>query len=169
MKSAQTSTIVVSGLLIFWLIAGLRIDRSLAVVRPIVHGQGVGNAQADPFERARSVSCALGTMKGTHGYSYSGTVLGSTITAAGLISFDGEGKLSYTYDVNVGGTPFQSALTGLTGTYTVNADCTGSATLNLRMPGLTSNGKFVIVNGGQETFFTGIDQGVAITGITKKL
>lgn len=165
-KPAQTSTIVVAGLLIFWLVSGLRLDRSPAVVTPIIHGQGAGNAQDDPFDRARTVYCSLATIKGTHGYSYSGTALGATITAVGLISFDGAGKLSYTYDANVGGMPFQGAPTG---TYTVSADCAGTAALNLPTLGLTANGKFVIVSGGQETFFTGTDPGIAITGITKKL
>jgi hypothetical protein len=55
------------------------------------------------------------------------------------------------------------------GTYTVNEDCTGTVTLRLPRLGISTNGSFVIVNDGKETFFTGTDDGVAITGETKKL
>jgi hypothetical protein len=105
-------------------------------------------------------------MKGGHGYSYSGAVMGSAIAAVGPINFDGQGNLSATYDVNLGGTPFQGSFTG---TYTVNANCTGTVTLHLPLLGITTNGSFVIVNNGQETFFTGTDPGITITGATKKL
>ena len=104
-------------------------------------------------------------MKGTHGYSYHGTVMGKAITAAGPITFDGRGSLFATYNVNLGGVPFKGRFIG---TYTVDDDCTGTVTLQLPLLGLSTNGSFVIVNNGQETFFTGTDNGVAITGVTKK-
>ena len=104
-------------------------------------------------------------MKGTHGYSYHGTVMGKAITATGPITFDGRGSLFATYNVNLGGMPFKGQFIG---TYTVADDCTGTVTLQLPKLGISTNGSFVIVNGGQETFFTGTDDGIAITGVTKK-
>lgn len=121
---------------------------------------------AQDAARGRARPCSPRTMKGTHGYSYHGTVLGKAITATGPITFDGRGSLFATYDVNLGGTPFQGRFIG---TYTVNDDCTGTVTLQLPLLGLSTNGSFVIVNEGQETFFTGTDDGIAITGVTKKL
>ena len=117
-------------------------------------------------EQGRAKPCSPRTMKGTHGYSYHGTVMGKAITAAGPITFDGRGSLFATYNVNLGGVPFKGRFIG---TYTVDDDCTGTVTLQLPLLGLSTNGSFVIVNEGKETFFTGTDNGVAITGETKKL
>lgn len=130
------------------------------------HAQIANGAQDNAFERARHGRCSRRTMEGTHGYSYNGTVFGAgSIAAVGPITFDGEGHLSATYTVSLNGKPFEGAFTG---TYTVDADCTGSVTLHLPLLGLTSKGNFVIVNQGRETFFTGTDPGVTITGVTKK-
>lgn len=70
-----------------------------------------------------------------------------------------------TYNVNLGGMPFTGQFIG---TCSVEDDCTGTVTLQLPRLGISTNGSFVIVNDGQETFFTGTDDGVAITGVTKK-
>lgn len=118
------------------------------------------------LDHGRAKTCSPRTMKGTHGYSYHGTVMGKAITAAGPITFDGRGSLFATYNVNLGGMPFQGRFIG---TYTVNDDCTGTVTLQLPLLGISTNGSFVIVNDGRETFFTGTDNGIAITGVTKKL
>lgn len=116
-------------------------------------------------DRGRARPCSPRTMKGTHGYSYHGTVMGKAITAAGPITFDGRGSLFATYNVNLGGMLFKGQFIG---TYTVADDCTGTVTLQLPRLGISTNGSFVIVNDGQETYFTGTDNGIAITGETKK-
>lgn len=130
---------------------------------PRVQAQESSSSQSN--ERDHTRPCSPRTMKGTHGYSYHGTVMGKAIAAAGPITFDGQGSLRATYNVNLGGIPFKG---GFTGTYVVNDDCTGTVTLRLPILGISSNGSFVIVNDGKETFFTGTDDGVAITGVTKK-
>ncbi len=130
---------------------------------PRVHAQQSSLAQNSERDHARP--CSPRTMKGTHGYSYHGTVMGKAITAAGPITFDGRGSLFATYNVNLGGIPFKGRFIG---TYTVDDDCTGTVTLQLPVLGISTNGSFVIVNEGKETFFTGTDDGVAITGVTKK-
>ena len=117
-------------------------------------------------EQGRTKTCSPRTMKGTHGYSYHGTVMGKAITATGPITFDGRGSLFATYNVNLGGIPFKGQFIG---TYTVADDCTGTVTLQLPKLGISTNGSFIIVNDGKETYFTGTDDGVAITGETKKL
>jgi hypothetical protein len=131
-----------------------------------VQAQSTEQVSSNEREQERRNRCSPRTMKGTHGYSYSGTVLGAEIAAAGPITFDGYGNLHATYNVNLGGKSFKG---GFVGTYIVNDDCTGIVTLHLPVLGLSSNGSFVIVNDGKETFFTGTDTGVAITGVTKKL
>ena len=131
-----------------------------------VQAQSTEQFSSNERERERQNRCSQRTMKGTHGYSYSGTVMGAEIAAAGPITFDGDGHLHATYNVNLGGKSFTG---GFVGTYIVNDDCTGVVTLHLPILGISSNGSFVIVNDGKETFFTGTDTGVAITGVTKKL
>ena len=161
--------IVVASLLSLGLVSAASHARASANVQTneAGHAQTASGAQDQAFERARHRRCSLRTMEGTHGYSYSGTVFGAgLIAAAGPITFDGEGNLSATYSVSLNGKPFEGAFTG---TYTVDADCTGTVTLHLPLLGLTSKGSFVIVNQGRETFFTGTDPGVTITGVTKKL
>lgn len=115
--------------------------------------------------RGRVRRCSPRTMQGTHGYSYHGTVMGKAITATGPITFDGRGSLHATYNVNLGGMPVTGQFIG---TYSVEDDCTGKVTLQLPRFGISTNGSFVIVNDGKETFFTGTDDGIAITGVTKK-
>ncbi len=131
-----------------------------------VQAQSTEQFSSNERERERQNRCSPRTMKGTHGYSYSGTVMGAEIAAAGPITFDAHGNLHATYNVNLGGKSFRG---GFVGTYIVNDDCTGVVTLHLPVLGISSNGSFVIVNEGNETFFTGTDSGVTITGATKKL
>jgi hypothetical protein len=159
--SKKTITIgcMAFSLLVLTLVAALSHTPQVSTVQ----AQEPGGAQH--YERSRFRPCSPRTMKGTHGYSYQGTVMGKAITAAGPITFDGQGSLHATYNVNLGGTPFTGRFIGI---YTVNDDCTGTVTLHLPLLGLSTNGSFVIVNEGQETFFTGTDEGIAITGLTKK-
>lgn len=111
--------------------------------------------------------CTLASLQGCYGYSYTGTVEGfGPIAAVGPINFDGHGNTSATYSVNLGGANFQGSFTG---TYTVNEDCTGSITLNLPLLGISSHGRFVIVENGKEAPFMGTDIGVTVTGVAKKL
>ncbi len=135
----------------------------------------VPNAQAevacdtrDPVVEPNSGNqFSLATMKGTHGFIYSGTLAGiGPIASAGPILFDGRGHLSADYNVTINGTLFQGSFTG---TYTVNANGTGTVTLKLPKLGIQSHGSFVIVNDGNETFFTSTDPGQTITGVTKRM
>jgi hypothetical protein len=163
MNRLRTSTLIVSAsLLVFGLVSAA--DR--AGITSGLRTQASASGPQSPFPQARARVCSPGTMRGTHGYSYQGAVMGSAIAAVGPITFDGEGNLAATYSVSLGGQTFQGAFTG---TYTVNADCTGTVTLLLPMLGLTSNGSFVIVDNGKETFFTGTDSGVTVSGATKRL
>lgn len=160
MKRSLTSNIAVTvfaSSLILWLVS------VVSGAHPTPH---VSAQAQDDFLGRRARVCSLDTPKGTFGYSYSGIVLGLNIAATGPITFDGAGNLSATYNVNLGGKPFQGAFTG---TYTVNADCTSTFILHLPLLGISTNGSLVIVNQGKELFFTGTDPNVAVTGIAKKL
>ena len=71
-----------------------------------VQAQSSEQFSSNERERERQNRCSPRTMKGTHGYSYSGTVMGAEIAAAGPITFDGHGNLHATYNVNLGGKSF---------------------------------------------------------------
>lgn len=167
MKSKTFSTLTISGcavLLLLLFLFATNAQRSTESLLPKAQAQA-SNEGAENDSQRRNKYCSPRTMKGTHGYSYHGTVMGKAITAAGPITFDGRGSLFATYNVNLAGMPFKGRFIG---TYTVDDDCTGTVTLQLPMLGISTNGSFVIVNEGKETFFTGTDNGVAITGVTKK-
>jgi hypothetical protein len=55
----------------------------------------------------------------------------------------------------------------LTGTYTVNADCTGTAAL-IYSDNTKSNNTFVLVSGGKEADFAEADTGWVVGGIAKQ-
>ena len=126
-----------------------------------------GGAKDVAFDRPRGKGFTLATLKGDHGYSYSGTVIGvGPITTTGLISLDGAGNLAAAYVVSVNGVILRGSFTGI---YTVNPDGTGLVRLDLPLSGSSVHGSFVIVNNGDETFFTCNDPGIAITGVTKRV
>ncbi|HZS08921.1 MAG TPA: hypothetical protein VFD58_29055 [Blastocatellia bacterium] len=168
MKRTMIATIfVLAGASLLTLVSFASGRARPAPVSPASTARAQQNGLGNAFERARTRTCSPGTMEGRHGYTYSGTVIGvGPVATAGPISFDGAGNLHATYIVSINGVIFEGEFTG---TYTVNADCTGSVTLLLPRLGIELNGSFVIVNNGSETFFTGKDAGYTITGTTKKI
>ena len=69
--------------------------------------------------------CSNASTKGTYGFSCEGTIVGAgPLAVVGVYSADGNGNSSGTETVSVNGT----IIPGLpfTGTYTLNANCTGS-------------------------------------------
>ncbi len=92
--------------------------------------------------------CTAATLRGNYGFTFSGFVQDQTgnnvpFSGIGLATLDGESNASATITLSVNGT---LQVFPWTGTYTVNPDCTGSAT--------STNGNadfsFVIVRGGTE-------------------
>jgi len=125
-------------------------------IMPATAGEGDGGRR-----------CTIFSLKGKYGYSYQGTVDGfGGVAAVGPISFDGAGNTSATYSVNLGGTNFQGSFTGA---YIVSPDCTGTVRIDLPILGTSSHGRFVLVDGGKEAFFMGIDDGVTVTGVAKRI
>ena len=92
--------------------------------------------------------CTAATLRGNYGFTFSGFVQDQTgnnvpFAGIGLATLDGEAGASANITVSVNGT---LQVFPWTGTYTVNPDCTGSAT--------STNGNadfsLVIVRGGAE-------------------
>jgi hypothetical protein len=78
---------------------------------------------------AHSQSCSLRGAAGKYGYTTSGTIptLGA-VAGVGNITLDPSGNLSGAQTVSFNGAIVPETLSG---TYTVNADCTGTATVNV--------------------------------------
>ena len=117
---------------------------------------------------AKSDSCGNATLKGDYGFAISGFQPNSDGTTSplkgvGITHFDGAGNLTQRDFVVDAGVPNPADgdpqtgfhfSTGETGTYTVNADCTGSAEIDLNVPvpsGSTGVIKLMLVvtNGGR--------------------
>jgi len=87
--------------------------------------------------------CSVATLNGLYGQVLKGQVLNvGPIVAVGVTTFDGKGHFVADQTINLNGNVFQAPLTG---TYTVNSNCTGIA--DAVGTGLHS---FVIINGGKE-------------------
>jgi hypothetical protein len=111
--------------------------------------------------------CTAATLRGNYGFTFSGFVQDQTgnnvpFSGIGLATLDGEANASANITVSVNGTlqVFQ-----WTGTYTVNPDCTGSAT--------STNGNadfsLVIVRGGAEFMGVATNSGDTWTIDFKKI
>jgi len=124
-----------------------------------VPGATLPRVRAQEVDRDRE-SCSAATLNGTYALTFSGFFTRGPVPGAinnftpvaggGLVTFDGNGNLSASETVSIGGliTPVN-----VPGTYTVNSDCTGSLT--------TANAhlNLVIVRNGREILAVNTDQG----------
>jgi hypothetical protein len=98
---------------------------------------GLGDAGRMPTVHAATPSCSLGTLKDSYGSTATGTIPGiGDIAAVGIFIADGAGHVRGADTVavtNFGGTGVIEQRT-FTGTYTVDADCTGTFTLQFAAP-----------------------------------
>ena len=103
----------------------------------------------------RGGGCSLASLKGTYGTLLTGTKPSGPppapleqLIGVALSTFDGEGHstgIDNLHGAISGGTPDRPG----TGTYTINEDCSGSATLvNAGAPPLEM--RFIVVDGGKE-------------------
>ncbi|MEW6207807.1 MAG: hypothetical protein AB1631_05525 [Acidobacteriota bacterium] len=112
--------------------------------------------------KAKQKACSAKTLQGSYGYYGNGTVKPNPFgipegpfTSMGIATFDGEGTFTWT------SSDFPGQL--LTGTYSVNADCT--ADLMFIFPdGSSGPGFFIIVDEGKE-FFSGSPPGAPVAHV----
>jgi hypothetical protein len=105
--------------------------------------------------RAQASTCSNRSLRGNYGFTITGQLgqaPGPLIPLEGLAltHFDGKGGLSQADFTVLNGIPSApDFVEGQTGTYTVNADCTGTATINFPN-GQQLDLKLVVVKGGRE-------------------
>lgn len=112
--------------------------------------------------------CSERTVEGPYAFAIQGNVGGiGPVAAAGTTSFDGEGATSIDgFFATTTGAPAVRAV--IHGSYTVEPDCTGSATYSIPLPGLLGftqlrfNG--VIVNHGDEIRYLITTPGITFAG-----
>ncbi len=130
-----------------------------------------------PEVRAQGPGCSLRTLQGTYGNSFQflntfpsnagqPIIFGTHTPGAGigLVTFDGQGNYVGQTTASIGGLIVHVTVWG---TYTVNADCTGSRVLNFSS-GPPANLELVIVEHGKEIHELGVGQGEVAVGILKK-
>jgi hypothetical protein len=113
-------------------------------------------------------SCDATSFNGAFGYSLKGYVYDSRgylyyLGAAGRLVSDGAGNITGADTISYDGSIVRRKFTG---TYSVNADCTGTLVLNADDTSIT-NADFVIVNDGKEVSLVETDANFVLNGELK--
>jgi hypothetical protein len=117
--------------------------------------------------------CSNATLRGSFGYTASGTLLPAAVGAElagpfgeiGRQTFDGNGNTTATATINANGNIVRVTIEG---TYTVNPDCTGSMTRNVSPLGVTAHDDLVIEDEGMELRTISTDPGEIETYVYRK-
>ena len=116
-------------------------------------------------------ACSNASLKETIVSSCSGTAgitstsTGVPVTAIGVVTFDGKGGASGTQTVMANGALFLGPFAPFTGTYTVNPDCTFSATFSPPGASMTNFDGGIFKSG---FFLTETDAGTAVNCVQNK-
>jgi len=94
-------------------------------------------------------------LSGDYGFAGEGLVITGPpqplpFSGVGMAHFDGKGNLSWLEHTLIGGQLQGTEWTMATGTYTVNANCTGTAVVNTPNSPVPLNIAFVVVKQGRE-------------------
>src|ERR1700723_2950746 len=119
---------------------------------------------ATPAAKAADKGCTDATLKGAYSDQDTGTIVGvGPFAGVNVDKFDGKGKITISGISSLNG----SVAAGLeTGTYQVNADCTGTYTVT--GGGLTIDAFFVIAQAGNELQIVITDPGTVINCVARK-
>jgi hypothetical protein len=103
---------------------------------------------------AHAAACSNTSLKGTYGQTISGQLLpGSGVVlpqnGVAMTTFDGKGTFTQVDFVVINGSPTSTGFASETGTYAINSDCTGTATINYPN-GSWIDLELVVVNQGRE-------------------
>ena len=118
--------------------------------------------------------CSNASLEGTFAYTVAGSVLAppqfaGLFASVGAQTFDGNGGTTATATVSLSGNILKVTITG---TYTVNPDCTGSMTLNISSQNppvsLTNHAFFVIEDSLAGFRAIQTDQGVVVSGTARR-
>jgi hypothetical protein len=140
------------------------IGKTFAIVAVAAVALGIA-----PPAKAADKGCSNATLRGTFVHTASGFVtppasMAVPLAGVGTDTFDGNGGATGTATINLNGTPLPPQK--LTGTYTVNPDCTGKYTIS--GPRGTTILSLVIGDNGNEIQAICVDSGVVLTHIFRR-
>lgn len=131
-----------------------------------------GNSESDAHEGASETHkqvCSNRTLFGEYGTQIEGTILGPNLSlrTLTLVHYNGSGEFTGVDHVVLGGNPPDQEWRQSTGTYEVNPDCTGSASVEVAPgnPPLTYH--FIVTDHGREILL--VVDGGAIRGVGHKV
>jgi hypothetical protein len=115
-----------------------------------------------------SKDCSNATLEGAFGFSLSGKniALNGEYVLVGRFEADGKGEYKGAGSQSANG---RVARGEFSGTYTVNADCTGSAEITFAKTGVKAQLDFVLVNDGNEIYLIDVGGKTAEFGQAKRL
>ena len=119
---------------------------------------------AAPTAKAADWGCSNATLRGTYSDQDTGTIVGvGPFAGVNVDRFDGKGNITISGWSSVNGSVSYGVMTG---TYKVNADCTGTYTV--MGGGQTVDGFFVMDDGGKELRIVITDPGTVINCVAHK-
>jgi hypothetical protein len=115
-------------------------------------------------------ACSAASLQGSYGLAVDGffyDVNGfqGVYDSAGVAVADGAGNITGTDTVNIDGTPTRGRK--FTGTYTVNADCSGTMILKDSSGNPITNMDMVVTNGGKDVVLVDYDPNLILHGTAK--
>jgi hypothetical protein len=124
-----------------------------------------------PSAKADDKGCTNATLRGTYAYTSTGSVVAPPAIAGpaaevGWQTFNGGGSTTVTATLSSNGNLVQ--FNNITGTYTVNSDCTGTFALQLA-PNFTLHVFFVIDTGGDGFQAIETEPGLVITRVGRRM
>ena len=123
-----------------------------------------------PSARADDKGCTNATLRGTYAYTSTGSIvappaIAGPVVEVGTQTFNGGGTTTVTATLSQNGNFVQ--FNNVTGTYSVNSDCTGTFVLQLA-PNFTLHVYFVIVDGGDGFQAIETEPGLVVTRIGRR-
>jgi hypothetical protein len=123
-----------------------------------------------PTAKADDKGCSKLTLMGTFAHTSSGFITApperaGPVAFVNTLTFDGNGGVTGTGIVSLNGNIIPITITG---THTVNPDCTGTFTVQISPIGLTAHGFVVIHDSGNAIQDMGTDPGIVQTGVARR-
>ena len=128
----------------------IKVAASLAIVGCLLVSGAVARAQAPLSDGP----CSNRTIRGDYGFKIDGTVINGPRTgmlrAVAMTHFDGQGNLTQVDFGILNGVPYGEDWRAAKGTYTVNANCTGTFQFVPSDGSPAINARIVVVRNGKE-------------------
>jgi len=139
---------------------------AIAVLALISFGLGLLTFKMTPVARAQN-ACSVASVQGSYGLAVDGffyDVNGfqGVYDSAGVAVADGAGGITGTDTVNIDGSPTRGRK--FTGTYTVNADCSGTMILKDSTGAPITNMDMVVSNAGKNLVLVDYDPNLIVHG-----